>query len=326
MFAFYTELMPSAVIELARCVALARTGAPALERLRGLAASLENEEEREGARKTSALPFPDSDVLVFEDVAFSPTMPTFSAEFEPGELIAVVGTQKSGRSTFGRLLNRLVDPLKGTISIGRTALTSFSLDLLRRTVTLVDGTPFFMTASVRDNLALAIERETDLDERTVNEALRAAGVDFVGDLPEKLETVIGDSAYRLTESESLRLGVARALLRTSSRVFFFDEVTFGLEASEARAIFEAAQSLAENGATVFWVTRRSDEALECDRVVFLDQSGSVFIDSHEAMLANSDGYRKVLGLREGARSPASSQPNPPAPKSSARSRGSEPTL
>jgi ATP-binding cassette subfamily B protein AbcA/BmrA len=329
MFALYTELMPSAVVELARCFALARTAAPALERLRGLAASLENEEEREGGRKTSSLPFPDSGALIFEGVSFAENMAPFDAEFEPGELIGVVGTQLSGRSTFGRLLNRLNDPIAGTISIGRTGLKSFGLELLRQTVTLVDRTPYFMTASVRDNLALAIERETDLIDRNVNEALHSAGVDFIGDLPEKLETVIGETAYRLTDSESQRLGVARALLRTSSRIFFFDEVTAGLEASEARTVFEAAQSLAENGALVFWVTRRADEATECDRIVYFDQRPgaplSLYIDTPAAAMSVSDGYRRVLGLRE-ARTIHTAPPTSSASKSSARTRGPEPTV
>jgi ABC-type multidrug transport system fused ATPase/permease subunit len=323
MFVIYVELMPSALVEIARCVALTKTAAPALERLRGLAASLENEEETEGARRTSSLPFPDSGTLVFEDVALNTDVPAFSAEFEPGELIAVVGTQKSGRSSLGRLLNRLNDPLEGTILIGRTALTSFSLELLRRTVTVVDRVPYFMTTTVRENLALAIERETDLDDRSVNEALHAAGVDFVGDLPEKLETVIGESAYRLTESEAQRLGVARALLRSASRIFFFDEVTAGLEPSEARTIFEAAQSLAENGAIVFWVTRRADEAFECDRVVHMEPAGPVTIETHETLIATSDRYRKVLGLRD-ARINA---PNPPQVRPpTTRNRSPEPTL
>jgi len=143
-------------------------------------------------------------------------------------------------------------------------------------------------------------------------------------LPEKLETIIGETAYRLTPSESQRLGVARALLRSGSRIFFFDEVTAGLEASEARTIFEAAQALAENGAIVFWVTRRVDEAFECDRVVYLEQNGPVLVDSHDAMLAGSEGYRKVLGLREGRPSPTVS---PPAPKARvSRNRGQETTV
>ena len=323
MFALYTEIMPNLIVEIARCFALTRTAAPALERLRGLAASLENEEETEGSRKTSSLPFPDSGTLTFEQVVFSEGMAPFSAEFEPGELIGVVGTQMSGRSTLGRLLNRLIDPPRGTISIGRTALKGFGLELLRRTVTLVDRTPYFMTTTVRENLALAIERDTDLDDRSVNEALHAAGVDFIGDLPDRLETVIGETAYRLTESEAQRLGVARALLRSNSRIFFFDEATAGLEATEARTIFEAAQSLAEGGAIVFWVTRRPDEAIECDRVIYLEQGGAITTDAPETLLADSDGYRKVLGLREGQTVATISTP---IRARNARNRNPEPTV
>lgn len=331
LFVIYTELMPAAVIELARCVALARTAAPALERLRGLAASLANSEEVEGSRKTSSLPFPDAGVLSFVDVAFKPHGSRFSADFEPGELIAVVGD--GGRSTFGRWLNRLNDPATGQIQIGRTQLKSYSLDLLRQTVTLVDRHPYFMTASVRENLALAIERDTDLDDRSVNEALSAAGADFVSALPEKLDTIIGEAAYRLSESETLRLGVARAFLRSDSRVFFFDEVTEGLEATEARVIFEAVQRLAERGALVFWVTRRADEASDCDRIVLLEQSvlesGQLDIrttvETPDALILSSQNYRKILGVRDVRLNPAgSAAPSPP--RSPARGRGTEMTL
>ena len=326
MFAIYSELMPAAVIELARCVALARTAAPALERLRGLAASLENGEETEGSRKTSSLPFPDAGALSFEDVALSPGGPIFSAVFEPGELIAVVGTQSSGRSTFGRYLNRLSDPPEGSIQIGRTQLKSFSLALLRQIITLVDRSPYFMTASVRDNLALAIQRDTDLNERSVSKAFSDAGVDFVGDLPDKLDTVIGEMAYRLSDSQTQKLSVARALLRADSRIFFFDEVTAGLEATEARTIFEAVQSLAESGAIVFWVTRRAEEANECDRIVFLEQKPSeviVTIETPEALLARSEPYRRVLGLRDNRIFPLA-QTAPVGSKASSRERNDRP--
>lgn len=306
MFVIYAELMPVAVIEIARCVALARTAAPALERLRGLAVSLENGEEREGTRKTSSLPFPDAGTLSFENVALTVNSKPFSAEFEPGELIAVVGLHSTGRSGFGRLLNRLNDPASGTIQIGRTQLKSYSLPLLRRTVTVVDRFPYFMNASVRENLALAIERDTDLDERKISQAFSEAGVDFVNDLPDKLETVIGETAYRLSESETRRLAVARALLRSESRIFFFDETASGLEAPEARQIFEAVKTLAETGAIVFWVTRRADETSECDRILYFEQKATqgaapevvVTIDTPEHLLTRSESYKKVLGLRD----------------------------
>ena len=316
LFAIYIELMPTSVIDLARCVALARTAAPALERLRSLAVSLDHEEETEGAQNTSSLPFPDADVLRFEDVVITPKSAPFSAEFEPGEVVAVVGTSASGRTTFGRLLNRLLEPNAGRILIGRTELKRFRLNLLRRVVAVVDKQPYFVPASIRENLALAANRDSDLDERKLNDALRAANVDFISDLPEKFETVIGETAYKLDPAQASKLNLARAFLRPDARIFYFDESTLNLETDDARDLFESAVLKAEQGALVFWVTRRLDEASEADRVLFFERQGAtnepeapiqITLDTHEALLARSDGYRRTLGLRDRKSEAATSQ-------------------
>jgi ATP-binding cassette, subfamily B, bacterial len=307
LFAIYIELMPTSVIDLARCVALARTAAPALERLRSLAVSLDHEEETEGAQNTSSLPFPDADVLRFENVLLNQKSQPLSAEFEPGELIAVVGTASSGRTTFGRMLNRLSEPEAGKILIGKTELKRFRLGLLRNTVAVVDRKPFFATTSIRENLGFAAEKQADLEDRKISAALHSAGVDFINDLPEKLETVIGETAYRLDDSQAARLSLARAFLRTEAKIYYFDEPTLALETEEARDVFESVQRIAEDGALVFWVTRRLDEASESDRVLFFERHGSaadaeapitITLDTHESLMERSDSYRRTLGLRD----------------------------
>ncbi|RYZ71640.1 MAG: ABC transporter ATP-binding protein, partial [Proteobacteria bacterium] len=307
LFAIYIELMPTAVIDLARCVALAKTAAPALERLRSLALSLDHEEETEGGRNTNTLPFPDADTLIFEDVVLTAESAPLAAEFEPGELIAVVGTASSGRTTFGRMLNRLNEPVSGKILIGKTELKRFRLGLLRNTVAVVDKNPYFVTASIRDNLGLAAVKESDLEDRKLSAALHEAGVDFVNDLPEKLDTIIGETAFRLEPAQASKLSLARAFLRPDAKIYYFDEPTQTLETDEAREIFENVEQIAEDGSLVFWVTRRLDEASESDRVLFFERAAgsldanapiTITLDTHEALMARSDAYRRTLGLRD----------------------------
>lgn len=302
LFFAYVEIVAQPVIEIGRFVAKLRSSDAARERIKDLLVQLEETEETEGAQDTSSLPFFDAGVLHFENVAFSgaAATETFDAEFEPGELVAVVGSPFTGKTTFGRSLNRLSDLQTGKISLGRNDLKRFTLRLLRETITLVDRVPFFLHTSVRENLLLT----TDSDERAVGEALSAAGVDFLSELPEKLDTIIGQGAYELNDSQSRRLHLARAFLRTDARVFYFDEPTLDLPADEAREIYESLRILTERGAIVFWVTRRLDEAAEADRVVFLARGRKPLIDSHETLLLRDEAYRRLFGLKGSKTAPA----------------------
>lgn len=314
----YVETIDGSILELGRFMSNWRGAQPALSRLRELSHELDEEEEIEGAKNTSSLPLPDSDILTLDRVVLSPGTKPFSAEFEPGELIALVGASGSGKSLFGQALNRLIDPVSGTITIGNTDVKRYRLKLLRTTVTVVDRKPFFVRGSIRDNLRLAAPSEADVDDQYLNEALHAAAVDFIGNLPEKLETVIGEGAYPLTVDQVARLHVARAFLRFDSRVFFFDEPTADLEPEEARTVFESMRLLTERGAIVFWVTRRLDEAAESDRVLYFQSAkdSEPRLEPHDVLMASDEAYRRIFGLRErlvrpGAPAPAETGPTSP---------------
>ena len=132
--------------------------------------------------------------------------------------------------------------------------------------------------------------------------------------------MIGEGAYQLTREQDAKLNIARAFLRSESRVFFFDEPTADLDPESARIVFESVHLLAERGAVVFWVTRRLDEAAESDRVIFFPSAKytSPRIDSHDALLANEEAYRRAFGLRERAS-------RPPREPSAQRSKKRSPT-
>ncbi|MES2963310.1 MAG: ABC transporter ATP-binding protein [Bdellovibrionota bacterium] len=296
----YVESIDGSILELGRFMSQWRNAQPALHRIRTLSTELDAEEEIEGAKGTSSLPFPDADILKLDKVVLEAGAKPITAEFEPGELIALVGVSGTGKSYFGQALNRLIDPISGSITIGRTDIKRYRLKLLRTTVTVVDRQPFFIRGSIRENLRLAAPQEADIDDQYLSEALHAAVVDFIGDLPEKLETVIGEGAYPLTTDQTARLHVARAFLRYESRVFFFDDPTADLEPEEARSVFESIRLLTERGAIVFWVTRRLDEAAESDRVIYFQNAkdSAPRIETHDQLMASDEAYRRIFGLRE----------------------------
>jgi ABC-type multidrug transport system fused ATPase/permease subunit len=271
-----------------------------LERIEGLFREMENEGEVQGNQALISLPFPDATTVHFEDVSFSyPNGPllldVFNASFHAGELIALTGPSGSGRTTFGLLLNRLLDPDKGRIALGRTDLKRFRLDVLRTYVTVVDHEPFFGPGTVFENLLLGAEESSEVRDQEISEALHAANAyDFVQALPEKLDTVIGEGGFELSVSQLRRLSLARAFLRTKSQIFVLDEPTTRLDPDSASAVVTAIHRLAERGAMVFWITNRLEEIKQADRVALFSRNQNPRLGTHQELLEKDQIYRSYF--------------------------------
>lgn len=293
-----------------------------LERIEALFRELEDQGERQGNQALISLPFPDATTLHFENVTFGyPGTPVllqkFNSSFHAGELIALTGPSGSGRTTFGRLLNRLLDPLEGRILLGRTDLKRFRLDVLRTYMTVVDHKPFFVPGTVRENLLLGAE-SSEIREQQISESLHGANAyDFVQALPDKLDTIIGEGGHELSSSELRRLGIARALLREQSQVFVLDEPTTGLDADSVAAVVTAIHKLADRGATVFWITNRLEEIPQCDRVVLFSRVRDPIVGTHDQLLAEDATYRSYFAPLESPRS-ARTRPRTESPAGTAR--------
>lgn len=274
----------------------------AARRLNQLRADLESQIETEGTLSISSLPFPDAVSVHFEQVSFAHRpqqviLDRFSADFEAGELIALAGPSGVGRSTFARLMNRMLDPLEGRILLGRTDLRRFRLHTLRESVTFVHRDPYFAHGTILQNLMMGIE-ETDIDEQKLSEVLYASTAsEFVNSLPDRLHTIIGEGGLHLTSRQGKALQLARAFLRTKSRVLIFDEPTEGFDESGAEMIFTALHRLAENGALVFFITQSPVEIKHADRIIFFSGDGNPRVSTHPALESTSDPYRHFITRR-----------------------------
>ncbi len=289
--------------------------ATSLERVEALFAELENQGESQGGQAFISLPFPDATTVHFEDVSFGyPGAPlllqNFSASFHAGELIALTGPSGGGRTTFSRLINRLLDPIEGRIALGRTDLRRFRLDVLRTYVTVVDHELFFVPGTVRENLLLGAE-SSEVREQQISEALHGANAyDFIQSLPEKLDTAIGDGGVELSASQLRRLSLARAFLRDQSQVFVLDEPTTGLDADSAAIVAGAIHKLAERGAMVFWITNRLEEIPQADRVVLFSRIRDPRLGTHESLMAEDAVYRSYFAPLGPPRAARGRKPEP----------------
>ena len=297
----YIDIIERPIKQIADFSSRVRTWVQGARKIDNLYLSLSQHRETEGTQAVSSLPFPDATAVHFENIAFAfergPVLfRSLNADVRPGEMIAIIGASGSGKSTFTRLLNRLLDPVEGRILLGRTDLRRFRLSRLRRTVTLVERSGFFMRGSVRENLLLGIAGDPGTSkipsDSQISEALHRADCDFVSSLPSKIETVIGEGGYQLKETELQQLNLARAFLREESRIFVFDDAVEGLNEDSREQIVEAIMQMTETGSVVFLVTDYPSDVLKADRVLFFDRSSAVpLIATHKDLLAQSTRYR-----------------------------------
>jgi ABC-type multidrug transport system fused ATPase/permease subunit len=281
----------------ARWLSEARVARPIVDRLEALMIDLATKAEIEGMQSTSSVPLPDSQVVRFENVSAHDNLGNsleLDEEFPMGEFIVLTGTNSARASIFGKLLSRLEEPASGKILIGRTDIRRYKMSLLRKLVTWIGRETFFVYGTVRDNLLLAAGNDSDPDDQRINEALHHSAVDFIGEWPERLETVIGEGGFALSLLESTKLNIARALLRPETRVFVFDQIAGDLDEESRETIFLNLRELSAKGALVFWTSRRLDEARRADRVLVFNDMNPVLIGSHLELLTHGPTYLRAF--------------------------------
>jgi ATP-binding cassette subfamily C protein CydD len=179
-------------------------------------------------------------------------------ELPSGSITALAGESGAGKSTLARLLIGLARPESGRILINGRDLTTLAPDLWRSRLAWVPQTPYFIAATVRENLLLG---QPDADEHAINCALEAAAAaHFINRLPQGLDTMLGDRGAGLSGGELKRLALARAYLCRAALVVL-DEPTAGLDPENERMVCEALEKLAR-GRTVLVISHR-EQTLSC---------------------------------------------------------------
>jgi ABC-type multidrug transport system fused ATPase/permease subunit len=223
----------------------------------------------------------------------------YTFDFPKSQLIAVVGPSGAGKSTFSRLLNRLLDPVGGSLKIAGLDLRHYDVKSLRSLVRTISQETFLVSGTVRENLLLAAKRAVSDEE--ILRALAAVNADgFVGELPLGLDTVIGEGGLQLSGGEAQRIHLARAFLDMESEILLFDEPTTGLDTTSAQKVIESITGLARQKTLVLWVTHRMQEVHSADKVLFFRRDGNPVFADHEELMLNSGAYRELMA---GSRQP-----------------------
>ena len=235
------------------------------------------------------------EVAVLDDRGGDEVLHGISFTAEPGQMVALVGSSGAGKSTIASLLARLYDVDSGSIRLAGTDVRDVTFASLKGTVGVVTQDGHLFHETIRANLKLAAPDATD-DQ--LWEALgRARLADVVGDMPDGLDTVVGERGYRLSGGQRQRLTIARLLLGTS-RVVVLDEATASLD-SESEAAVQQALAEALAGRTSLVIAHRLSTIRAADVILVVEDGQIVERGTHRKLLARRGRYAELYETQFG---------------------------
>lgn len=265
-----------------------------------LAELLSAEPEIAPPAKPIQMPEPPRGQISFDNVTFAyPTrtetaaLKNFSLKVLPGETVAVVGPSGAGKSTLFQLAQRFYDPQNGSVRIDGVALPSADPADIRQRMALVPQDTVLFAASARDNLRYG---EWDATDEQVWEAARAANAEkFLRELPDGLDSFMGEAGTRLSGGQRQRVSIARALLRNTP-ILLLDEATSALDAESEKLVQDALDKLMADRTTIV-IAHRLATIRSADRIVVMDEGQIVEQGDHDSLIAKNGLYARLAELQ-----------------------------
>lgn len=209
-----------------------------------------------------------------------------SIEMKPGTMTALVGPSGSGKTTISQLISRLYDPTKGEVLVGEVNLKELSRRDIRDTIGVVTQDSHLFHDTIKNNLLYA---KSDSTENEIWQALESAQIkDFVSDLPEKLNTVVGDRGYRLSGGEKQRIAIARVFLK-QPRIIILDEATAHLDNESEAEVQKALSSVLINRTSVV-IAHRLSTVVSADQIAVIKDGELLALDTHQNLLLKNSVY------------------------------------
>lgn len=219
--------------------------------------------------------------LLLDNISFS---------VEPGEAVAIVGASGVGKSTLINLILRMLEPKSGQILMNDKDINKCSIESVRGLMSVVWQEDLLLPISMRQNLMLA--KPSASEEQLIQACKDSGAWQFIKEMDEGLDTIIGEQGIMLSGGQQQRLSIARAFLRDTP-ILIMDEPTSALDSQSEQHLMQSMQRLAKDRTTLI-IAHRFSTIREADRVIFLNGDGSISIGTHDELMRTHEAYSATV--------------------------------
>ncbi len=237
--------------------------------------------------------------LVFENVGFEyepgkPVLEDITFACKPGQVVALLGSTGSGKTSLVNLLPRFHDYTQGQIYLDGVELNRFTRRYLRQHIGIVEQEPFLFSRSIRENISYGVGREVSDEE--IEKAARAAAIhDVILTFPHGYHTVVGERGVTLSGGQKQRVAIARTLLK-NPRILILDDSTSSVDTETEAEIREALQNLMRER-TTFIIAHRIQSIMDADLILVMDNGRIVQHGKHEDLVNQEGIYRQIFNIQ-----------------------------
>jgi ATP-binding cassette, subfamily B, bacterial len=237
--------------------------------------------------------------IVFQNVRFeyepgNPVLNDVSFTCHPGDVIALLGSTGSGKTSLVNLLPRFYDPTSGLITLDGVDITQYPRKYLRSQIGIVEQEPFLFSRSIRENITYGVHRVVSEDE-IIQAAKFAAIHDVIMEFPKNYDTLVGERGVTLSGGQKQRVAIARALLK-NPRILILDDSTSSVDTETEMQIRNALEQLMQTR-TTFIIAHRIQSVMDADMILVFDKGEIVQMGTHEALMGASGMYHEIFDIQ-----------------------------